>query len=163
MSSGQLTASSYSTICVSARPNVSLLFVPSFHVKQAAEGSLGDRIKQARLALSARMSPPRLIEQWELAEWLDVSPSAVSQWEQGKREPNLATIERVAARLGVRAEWLAFGRGPMDVPGPNSEGGVPPRPDPRTETGSEYTARRRREKDDEDEGGKQTRPRSKGA
>jgi transcriptional regulator with XRE-family HTH domain len=164
MSTCRASQTLYNTHGRFASPKMGRRAHRAFHVKQEpGEGTLGSRIRQARLALSARLSPPRLIEQRELAEWMEVSPSAVSNWEQGRKEPNLATIERIAVKLGVRAEWLAFGRGPMDVPGPNSEGGVPPRPDPRTETGGEYTARRRREKDDEDEGGKQTRPRSKGA
>jgi transcriptional regulator with XRE-family HTH domain len=41
------------------------------------------------------------------------SPGAVSEWESGGRTPDLATIEALATTLGVRVEWLAFGRGDM--------------------------------------------------
>ena len=37
--------------------------------------------------------------------------TAVCEWEQGRCEPSLATIEQLAAALGVTPCWLAFGEG----------------------------------------------------
>lgn len=37
--------------------------------------------------------------------------TAVCQWEQGQTEPNLRTVEQLAAVLEVSPCWLAFGDG----------------------------------------------------
>lgn len=78
----------------------------------AAEG-FGNRVLRARLELGARLSPPRQITQAEVGRALDVSGVAVGTWEAGKKEPDLATIEKLATVLGVRAAWLAWGEEPM--------------------------------------------------
>ena len=65
--------------------------------------SLADRIRTVRQAkrltlakLGAALSPPR-------------GRTAVCEWEQGRCEPSLATVEQLAAALGVTPCWLAFG------------------------------------------------------
>ena len=65
--------------------------------------SLADRIRTVRQAkrltlakLGAAIDPPR-------------GRTAVCEWEQGRCEPSLATVEQLAAVLGVSPCWLAFG------------------------------------------------------
>lgn len=41
------------------------------------------------------------------------SAGAVSEWEAGNRTPDVETMAALAKVTGVRAEWLAFGTGPM--------------------------------------------------
>lgn len=64
---------------------------------------LPDRLRTARQSkrltlakLGAALNPPR-------------GRTAVCEWEQGRCEPSLATIEQLAAALGVTPCWLAFG------------------------------------------------------
>jgi transcriptional regulator with XRE-family HTH domain len=85
-----------------------------FHVEHL---TFGDRVGQARRAYGEQLRPPRDFRQADLARLLDMSSQAVGQWERGGREPDLETIARVAAALGVRAAWLAFGEEPMRAPG----------------------------------------------
>ena len=65
--------------------------------------SLPDRLRAARQSerltlakLGASLDPPR-------------GRTAVCEWEQGRCEPSLATVEQLAAALGVTPCWLAFG------------------------------------------------------
>lgn len=46
--------------------------------------------------LGAALGPPR-------------GRAAVCEWEQGRCEPSLATVEQLAAVLGVSPCWLAWG------------------------------------------------------
>src|SRR3989442_10565604 len=55
--------------------------------------SLGERIKSLRLE--------RDLQQRQLAEKADLTPSMVSQIESGRLTPSLHTLGRVAAALGV--------------------------------------------------------------
>ena len=48
-----------------------------------------------------------------LADALGVTRSAVGHWINGRRSLDVATCERIAPVLGIRAAWLAFGEGPM--------------------------------------------------
>lgn len=48
-----------------------------------------------------------------LAAALDVARSTVTHWCTNRSEPDRATLEKIAAFLGVRVSWLAFGDGPM--------------------------------------------------
>lgn len=48
----------------------------------------------------------------EVAAACEVSRQAVSQWEADKYSPNIANLEKAAARLSVSLEWLRTGRGP---------------------------------------------------
>ena len=67
--------------------------------------SLPNRLRAARQTerltlakLGAALDPPH-------------GRTAVCEWEQGRCEPSLATIEQLAAALGVEPCWLAFGCG----------------------------------------------------
>src|SRR2546425_2253999 len=55
--------------------------------------SLGERIKSLRLE--------RDLQQRQLAEKADLTPSMVSQIESGRLTPSLHTLGRIAAALGV--------------------------------------------------------------
>ena len=55
----------------------------------------GELIKQARVTMR--------ITQAELAKRLGVTPQAISQYERGIKNPNPATLKKIAAALGV--EW----------------------------------------------------------
>ncbi len=64
---------------------------------------LADRLRAARQAkritlagLGAALSPPR-------------GRGIVCEWEKGRCEPSLATVEQLAAVLNVTPCWLAFG------------------------------------------------------
>lgn len=63
-----------------------------------------DKLKALRQ--SANMS------QQELADTLDISKSAVSMYEQGRREPNFETLLQIAAIFQVTADDLL---GPFDI------------------------------------------------
>ena len=60
--------------------------------------NIGESIKQARLAAG--------LTQEELANKLNTTKSAISRYEQGKREPSLAILARIAIALGTKAEKL---------------------------------------------------------
>ena len=55
--------------------------------------NIGDRIKEQRLLKG--------LTQKQLAEKLNVKQTAVSYWESGKREPDLDTIKKICAVLGI--------------------------------------------------------------
>ena len=66
---------------------------------------LADRLRATRQAksltlakLGAALSPPR-------------GRGIVCEWEKGRCEPSLATVEQLAAVLNVTPCWLAFGDG----------------------------------------------------
>jgi len=52
----------------------------------------------------------RLSQQF-VANALGVSRQAVASWENGRAEPSLDTIQKLAALYDVDASWLAFGPG----------------------------------------------------
>ncbi len=52
-----------------------------------------------------------------LATWAGLSHNAVRSTERGASMPTLATAEALAIALGVSAGWLAYGLGPMELPG----------------------------------------------
>ena len=58
---------------------------------------------------------------------MNIARSTTSHWMTGRREPDLDTIARVAAELGVRAAWLAFDDGPMLEESTESSPARPPR------------------------------------
>ena len=66
---------------------------------------LGSRI--AALRHGAGMS------QAELAQRLQVSPSAIGMYEQGRREPSADTLVAMARTFGVSTDYLLTGK-PMD-------------------------------------------------
>jgi len=55
--------------------------------------TIGERIKEARKRKG--------LKQKELAEMLEVSNGAIPQWENGKRNPKLETIRKIASALDV--------------------------------------------------------------
>lgn len=61
-------------------------------------GTLGENLRAARVAAK--------LTQEELAEKLGTTKSAISRYEQGKREPALAQIAKIAAVLHVRMDSL---------------------------------------------------------
>lgn len=64
---------------------------------------LSNRLKAARQAAPLTMAA--------LGSKLDPARSRklIHEWEKGRCEPSLATIEQLAAALGVSPCWLAFG------------------------------------------------------
>ncbi len=56
-----------------------------------------------------RFRTERGITQDELAEKLSVTRQAVSNWERGKTEPDIETLDRLAQALDVSAEALIYG------------------------------------------------------
>jgi SOS-response transcriptional repressor LexA len=84
--------------------------------------TLGERIKVARLKAAVTKS--------ELAAAAGVSPSAVTQWENGDTKTlKSASLLSAARILRVNYEWLATGKGRREVsdlePGPDIKGKVP--------------------------------------
>lgn len=65
---------------------------------------IGTRITAARERLGWKKA--------DLAKEIDVSDSAVNQWESGGTTPNSDNVQRLAVALDVPFEWLATGRGP---------------------------------------------------
>lgn len=106
-----------------------LLVKPPIHTRNPLDSSksrktFGQRVLQARLELGARQTPPRQISQAEIGEALGVTGVAVGSWEAGRKEPSRETIAKLAAVLGVRAAWLAFGEEPIRLgEQPGNEGG----------------------------------------
>jgi transcriptional regulator with XRE-family HTH domain len=68
--------------------------------------TFGGRLKEARKA--------RGLTAVELGELADVSNSGISRWEQGKRAPGGAYVQRLAKALGVTDRWLMSGEGPRE-------------------------------------------------
>ncbi len=54
--------------------------------------------------------------QAEIAAMLNVTPAAVSKWENGESKPRLETLFKLADILGVKAEELIAGRKMYDAP-----------------------------------------------
>ena len=69
--------------------------------------SFGRRVYQARLALQAMLG--REVTQAEIGKQVGVTGQAVGLWEQGKSEPKLAVIARLAVVLRTDPAYLAFG------------------------------------------------------
>ncbi|CDI04143.1 putative Repressor protein C2 [Candidatus Competibacter denitrificans Run_A_D11] len=83
-------------------------------ISYMADNDIGYRIKQARLAFR-----PRKLTQQQLADLVNVSRPAVTQWETGETKSlDGENLHRVAAALRVSIEWLLYGRGsgPADQP-----------------------------------------------
>ena len=67
----------------------------------------GARIRGLRKA--AKMT------QSELAGRLEISPSAVGMYEQGRRQPDPETVLKLCHLFDTTADWLLFGTGPAHV------------------------------------------------
>lgn len=63
----------------------------------------------ARIAALRRQAG---MNQAELARKLQVSPSAVGMYEQGRREPSAQTLLEIAGVFGVSVEYLISGQPP---------------------------------------------------
>ena len=61
----------------------------------------------ARIAVLRRQAG---FSQTELAQRLQVSPSAVGMYEQGRREPSLETLVHMSRIFGVSLDYLATGQ-----------------------------------------------------
>ena len=72
--------------------------------------TFGARLRQARRLMSARTGLD--VRQGEIADALEVTQTAVSNWEADRTEPSFATVAALAKFLGVDAGWLAFGESP---------------------------------------------------
>lgn len=94
------------------------------------EETLRHRLIRARLVKSLREYPARLVTHEEVATGVGVSPSAVSQWEDGKKRPSRDNIPKVAAFYGVAKTWLEYGEGPMLLAPLAVEGVAPATPTP---------------------------------
>lgn len=70
--------------------------------------TLGSRIAEARNRCE--------ISQAQLARTLKKAQGTIGQWETNDREPDLATIRRIARTLDVQPEWLAWGAGGGPAP-----------------------------------------------
>ncbi|WP_158300744.1 helix-turn-helix domain-containing protein [Chromobacterium sp. ATCC 53434] len=68
---------------------------------------MGQRIKMARRARKRS-------QDWLGAE-VGVNQSSVSQWEHGQTEPTSENLSRIADVLRISYEWLATGRGEMEL------------------------------------------------
>ena len=68
-------------------------------------GGMGERLMRARRRAKLRQA--------DLAADAGVGIATIRRLEQGAGEPRLATARKLAAALGVRAEWLVFGEEPM--------------------------------------------------
>ena len=55
------------------------------------------------------------LTQVELAEKLDLSVSAISQWEQEKTEPSISNLKALCQEFETPLEWLAFGTGKSGI------------------------------------------------
>ena len=80
---------------------------------------LKDRIAQARKAAG--------LSQEQLGEKLGVSRQAISKWESGAANPDVAYLAAMCRELGVSSDWLLLGEEPGEA--------VPPRRCPRCGAG----------------------------
>ena len=65
--------------------------------------------------LGIRMALLRISKGWsqaELARRIGVSASAVGMYEQGRREPSLGLLVRLAQEFGVTTDYLLMGEAP---------------------------------------------------
>lgn len=87
-----------------------------------ADETFGERLRQARRELAVALR--REVTQQEVADHLGVTSVTVGRWEDGSREPDFATVARLAAYLKVRAGYLAFGELPAAAHG-STNGATP--------------------------------------
>ena len=78
--------------------------------------------------LGMRIAILRISKSWsqaELARRIGVSASAVGMYEQGRREPSLGLLVRLAQELGATTDYLLMGKmsdsDPLVVPKPPSQ------------------------------------------
>jgi phage repressor protein C with HTH and peptisase S24 domain len=95
------------------------------------------QIEDLRAAFVARLKKAlaeKDIPEWgagaRLAKMAGVTPKATSKWMNGESMPGGAKMLAVANALGVRVEWLEYGRGEMvesSAPPPAEDSRIPPR------------------------------------
>jgi phage repressor protein C with HTH and peptisase S24 domain len=95
------------------------------------------QIEDLRAAFVARLKKAlaeKDIPEWgagaRLAKMAGVTPKATSKWMNGESMPGSAKMLAVANALGVRVEWLEYGRGDMlegSPPSPVADERTPPR------------------------------------
>ncbi len=69
--------------------------------------------------LGMRIAILRISKGWsqaELARQIGVSASAVGMYEQGRREPSLGLLVRLAQEFGVTTDYLLMGKTPYSGP-----------------------------------------------
>ncbi len=85
--------------CTTYRPNEVTGSVLS--VAEPEDRTLGDRLRSVR--------KKRGISQSQLADLIGLSTSYVSEFETGRKTPNIRTIGKLAVALEVEQAWLTFG------------------------------------------------------
>lgn len=55
------------------------------------------------------------MRQAELAALLNISPSTVGMYEQGRRSPSLSMVVRMAQAFGVTVDYLLTGKDSTDI------------------------------------------------
>lgn len=70
----------------------------------------GHRLRQARTTLRQQRGLPKLTLQ-EVADLIEVSPAAISQWERGTTIPQTETMLALPGLLQISPLWLLYGIG----------------------------------------------------
>lgn len=70
--------------------------------------TLGDRLKKAR--------EEKRYTQMDVAQKLGITNGALSGYERNYREPDIATIKKLAELYGVSVQWLLTGDDSIDFP-----------------------------------------------
>lgn len=73
-------------------------------------------LPMSELGSRLRLARGRVTQQ-AVAAACGCSKESVSQWESGATKPSLDNLVSAAAFLGVRVDWVLFGRPPRDVGG----------------------------------------------
>jgi DNA-binding XRE family transcriptional regulator len=90
-------------------PSLETPLTPEEQFKKA----FGTRLAKARAVVGADAEPRRRVSQRELGDVVGLSDVAVGAWEDGRNEPSLFHVAKMAEHMGVRPAWLAFGDGEM--------------------------------------------------
>ena len=64
-----------------------------------------------------RLRLEKRLNQEQLAEQLHVTRQAVSNWENGKTQPDIETLMQIAEFFGVSVEYLIYGKEPKNSSG----------------------------------------------
>ena len=99
-------------------------FLPFFFFRQIPHSShvtitTPNDTKGENAMLGIRIAILRISKGWcqaELARRIGVSTSAVGMYEQGRREPSLGLLVRLAQELGVTTDYLLTGETPAPDP-----------------------------------------------
>ena len=71
-----------------------------------------------RLSMALAADPR---SQGELADKVGTDAGQLSRWKNGKVVPDLSYVTELVVELGVSADWLLLGRGPMRPEDPQAE------------------------------------------